>query len=492
MKRTKKALMILCMSLVMTIVSFHYNFELTFANPVQTQQPEQPSLWALEDVQMLNIYNIIDPSMFQGYKSEVTKEELYTVGVKLYEKLANTTVELENQVDTYSVALQKAHLIKLFDTSLADTDFQVATTRNDIVVMLYKIMTQVEPTFDYNVDLTLAFEDALSIPAESLEAVKYTVSNNLLKGSNNQLSLLDTCTKEQLLALVSRTYDYVIQKADRAAKGAFWEVSGGTSTVYLLGSIHMADSSIYPMNDDILNAFNESDSLAVEANILTDTEGIAYMQQLMFFADGTTIDQVISEEIYKAYASKMDSYGVPKAQYDLFKPWSAALTIQNIEAAKSSITATLGVDVFFMSKSLYSKPILEIEGIKFQADLFDSFSAELQEGFLQGILATPDETEEGSIAESTADSIFKMLEAWKLGDMTILDEMLAFDESSTDEFSKKFWIDRNNHMFDKILTYLNDESEKTYFVIVGAGHMVSNTGMVKQLQDKGYTVTQIK
>ncbi|MCT4542856.1 MAG: TraB/GumN family protein [Vallitalea sp.] len=496
MKKSIKKIMILCMSLVLTLVSLNYNYQVTYANTVPAKQPELPSLWALEDIQMLNIYDIINPEMFYGYKSEVTKEQLYIVGIKLYEKITNEKVT-EEDILTDSFALQKA-AYKLFNAFLLDNEFDLTVTRKDVIDVLYRVIRLSQPTFKYDIDYTLAYDDISSISKAKLKSVNYLVSNQLINGSNNQLGLTKTCTKEQLFALTSRVYYYVVQKSDKAAKGAFWKVTNGKNTIYLLGSIHIANSSLYPMNDDILNAFNKSDALCVEVNTLGDQTGLAYMQQKMYYTDGTTIDKVISKETYEAYEKKMKSLEIlPKEQYDLLKPWCAAFTIQNYEASKQTIVAGLGVDMFFMSKSIYRKPIVEIEGYKFQTDLLDSFSTEIQEDLLKGVLTQPvanKDTEETN-AEVISDNIKiieLMLDYWKAGDVDSLEKLVAFDESAANEFTKKFWIERNNHMYESVLNYLNDESGNTYFVVVGAGHMVGNTGIVKQLIDKGYTVDQVK
>lgn len=500
MKQSRKLFTILCMSLVLCLVSINYNFQVAYANPapIKQQQPEQPSIWALEDVQMLSIYDIIDISMFGQYQSNVTYRELYTVGVKLYEKLTGETVSDED-ITIDDIALQKA-AYKLFNVFLLDDNMNVVVTRKDVVDVLYKVIKKAEPTFDYELDYSLSFDDISSADG-NLNGVKYLVSNNLLNGiGNNKLGLENNCTKEQLFALTRRAYYYAIQKSDRAAKGAFWKVSGGKNTVYLLGSIHIADSSIYPMNDDILEAFDSSDALAVEVNLLDSQEGIAYMQQKMVYSDGTTIDQHVSKETYEAYEEAMKSFGVlTKEQYDLLKPWSAAFTIQNLQAAEQSIQAGLGVDVYFMSKALFRKPIIEIEGYKFQTDLFESFDPEFQEQFLQSMLTKPEEKADDDETDPAVDSmdnnvdvIVGMLESWRKGNVEELEEVVAYDENATDEFTKKFWIDRNDHMYESVLSYLNDDSGKTYFVIVGAGHMVTNAGIVNKLEDEGYSVEQIK
>lgn len=200
----------------------------------------------------------------------------------------------------------------------------------------------------------------------------------------------------------------------------------------------------------------------------------------------------------------MESFGVQKKEmYNILKPWSAAFTIQNLDAqANSDYSGGLGVDVYFMSKALNTKPIVEIEGLKFQTDLLDGFSPELQEGFLLGVLAPPAEETSETDATSTEDesdetpaivtALDQIFATWITGDIEGLEEVVAIDVDASDEFSTKFFFDRNDHMYETVLEYLEDDTEQTYFVVVGAGHMISDKGIVKLLQDKGYTVDQVK
>lgn len=65
-------------------------------------------------------------------------------------------------------------------------------------------------------------------------------------------------------------------------------------------------------------------------------------------------------------------------------------------------------------------------------------------------------------------------------------------DESFQEFDKKMWEERDNNMTEKIKEYLVD-SENTYFVVVGAGHMVGDTGIITQLEEEGiYEIVQVK
>ncbi len=50
-------------------------------------------------------------------------------------------------------------------------------------------------------------------------------------------------------------------------KNFLWEVKSDSSTVYLLGSIHIGKKEMYPLNLIIENAFDECNNLVVEVDI---------------------------------------------------------------------------------------------------------------------------------------------------------------------------------------------------------------------------------
>ena len=99
----------------------------------------------------------------------------------------------------------------------------------------------------------------------------------------------------------------------------FWKVTG-ESTVYLLGSIHAADESIYPLHDSIEEAFEFSGNLAVEADIINyefnETDKYL-MMEMAYIYKGASIKDYISEEAFEKY----------KTMYESLKPYLVELGI---------------------------------------------------------------------------------------------------------------------------------------------------------------------
>ncbi len=54
---------------------------------------------------------------------------------------------------------------------------------------------------------------------------------------------------------------------------------------------------------------------------------------------------------------------------------------------------------------------------------------------------------------------------------------------------EKLIYDRNRKMISRIEGYLREKG--TYFVVVGAGHLIGERGIVEALRKKGYPVEQL-
>ena len=341
-----------------------------------------------------------------------------------------------------------------------------------------------------------------------MPAIGYFIDNGLIKGrSSGDYQLDQKCTTEEMIIFSVRVYEHLCYELGLDSKGLFWKITGEglPNTVYLLGTIHFGDNSIYPFSKAMMKAFDESAYLGVEANVYTMSEDeISYIAQIQMIQDGGTIRDYISEETYELYKEAAEGFGLSAEVYDYIKPWAASLFIQQAilsnETAANAISASLGMDMFFLTKAVsFYKNIVEIESIKYQLDLFDSFSKELQEMLLLSVIAPPpaEEGEDALSAEEMAELIRAfmayMLEAIRTGDADALTEIIMAEIDYSDplmaEYNTKLIDMRNATMAEAIERYLADEeAEGDFFVAVGAGHTVGETGIVNVLRSKGYTV----
>lgn len=445
MRKTNKAKMLLSFLLIMVVLSGQF----VYAD--EAAKVDAPSAWAAFDIQMANVYKLGAQENYSQYTVKATGNLLSNIEASLYQTFKITGKTVEKRSGDIS---RKAVIQGLYLTSQ---------------------------------EVLLANKKITNIDNSAEAALKYFVDKGLIKGkADGKYALEDSCSKQELLVFAKRAYEELVYALGLDAKGAFWKVSDEDNTVYLLGSIHATDGSVYPMSKAIMSAYDDAEVLAVEANILTVQQDMAYVQQKMMLEGSTTIDQLISKEAYDAYVAIVKPLGVAPEIYNKVKPWYAAMLVQSIQMMNANYEASLGIDLFFLSKAMNQKNIMELEGTKFQIDMFDSFSAKLQEQYLMGVLSSKE--------SDTKDIIGGILSHWKSGNMTELAKLIAMEQGTTDvdkEFNEKMWLTRNNNMSDKVYKMLKEDKEKDYLVVVGAGHMLNDTGIVKQLIDKGYKVEQV-
>lgn len=285
--------------------------------------------------------------------------------------------------------------------------------------------------------------------------------------------------KTRSVLLVSKETETV----QAGGRGFMWEVESNGNTVYLVGSMHIADDSFYPLRPEFEEAFAEADYLGVEIDIskAADEEQQKLIMDLGMYQDGTTLKDHVSSETYAKLGEILKQSGMQPNALDAFKPWVAETTISSLKSVKAGYDASAGIDLYFIQKAIERKvPILELETYESQLGMFDNFSKELQEKNLNTALDNFDVLDE---------SVNQMAEMWKTGND---EQLLEFTNSISgdEEYNKAMLIDRNIGMADKIDGYLKNGKNEEYFIVVGSAHYLGEHGIVKLLKDKGYTVVR--
>jgi len=274
------------------------------------------------------------------------------------------------------------------------------------------------------------------------------------------------------------------QAAEPAAKHFLWTVTGGKGTVYLLGTIHIGSKDLYPLAPIIEDSFKRSDTLVEEIDLGGgDAKGIA--QDLIkrgLYADGDTIANHLSEDTRTALAAYAKS-GQLSAGYTQAKPWLVSLMIMQLQLKDMGLDKAKGLDLHFSEEAAeLHKPVAALETADSQIKTFSSFSDELQDQLLLTTLL------DAKKAKDILDSTFA---AWRAGDADALEKVITAEvreHPSLAPLMDKLFDERNDAMAQQVDEFL--QTPKTYFVAVGAGHLVGKRGLLGQLRDKGYAVEQ--
>lgn len=267
-------------------------------------------------------------------------------------------------------------------------------------------------------------------------------------------------------------------------KNFLWKVQSRSATVYLLGSIHFLREDVYPLPKTIENAYESSNNLVVEANINELGKlDLKMLTDRAFYKSEDHLEKHVSRETYRLLKKQTGTLGIPVELFRMQKPWFLALSLQAMELMRLGYDPQHGVDYHYLSKAQGKKRILELESLDEQLSLLSGFSDNEQEQFLLYTLKT---------LNSMGDQVETLVRAWISGDAQAMESILADavtrDASIAPIFGKLF-EERNSRMTSKIDGYLN--SNGSYFVIVGAGHLVGKRGIIELIKSKGYVVEQL-
>ncbi|MEF9959261.1 MAG: TraB/GumN family protein [Niameybacter sp.] len=428
---------------------------------VFAQESVQPADWALSELNDAQAYGVA-PNGFEKQLNEVlTIDQLNFIAEGLRKKCEEAGLVLEQA-----------------------SEIKRGTTREAVLDTYYEVLKGYQGRLDLKSDY-----------------LAYMRDNQIVKGYGQQeLGLEQDCTLQEALVLATRVVENVYEQLGLGTEGFLWEVSDEDSTVYLLGTVHIGKSEVYPLSKGLNEVLENADKIALEVDF-GNQEGLNYLAQKQMYTDGTTLEDHVDAETYRRTVEALEAFGIPEGQTKLFKPWAIANTLTVLTAQATENLEEVGayqpIDAYVYMKGLFEeKDILEIEGYAFQADLFENIPIEYQLESLNAGLdmietITTDKAEisDEKVAEEAA-LMNEMLQYLKTGDIEGFTAVYPKDESieSGDIMAQALFEGRDAHMSEKVVEYLQDENKATYVVVVGAGHMIGKGGIVSRLEKLGYTV----
>ena len=270
----------------------------------------------------------------------------------------------------------------------------------------------------------------------------------------------------------------------QSKKSFLWKVQSKTNTVYVLGSIHYLKKETYPLDEKIEKAFDQSEILVVEADVANiSKEDIQKLMENAFYTENDTLQKHLSAETYGLVKKKLEELGASLEVANKYKPWFLGLNLVSLEALKLGFDPNYGVDRYFLEKAAERKKILELESLEYQFKLFSALSEKDQELFLLYTL------KDIKVLEQKLD---KLVKAWTTGDEKGIESIMTRsikEDKRLIPIYEKLVVERNRKMVSKIEEYLKEK--ETFFVIVGAGHLVGNQGIIKLLKGKGFLLEQL-
>jgi uncharacterized protein YbaP (TraB family) len=262
-----------------------------------------------------------------------------------------------------------------------------------------------------------------------------------------------------------------------------WTLDGASNRVYLLGSVHMLRESDHPLPAAFYDAYADAEALIMELDVsaVDPIASQAMIKELGMIGDGRNLGDWLGPEDFAEAQRLADRANIPLSMLAGAEPWFAAITIDSLMLMRFGFTPADGIEMRFAeSAAKDGKPIAGLETERQQLEMLDGLSVAAQRDLLMQTLIE---------SEDAAQSMISLVAAWRNGDTAFLEGTLLEEIRSYPEIYQTIVVRRNENWINAILGLLDDSDD--YLVIVGAMHMIGDSGVPELLRAKGYVVEQL-
>lgn len=268
------------------------------------------------------------------------------------------------------------------------------------------------------------------------------------------------------------------------------------NVLWLFGSIHVGMESYYPLPEYVLTAFDGSDALAVEMDIMAFEWNFPLQTQLLqklMYLDGSTVQSHLQPETYRRAVEILEENESYNESFTYYKPvfwWS---TIESLCMKKTGAQTALGIDRHLLKRARNDgKPVREVESAEFQYGMMAEFSEELQVELLESSIALYDNW------EASAADLQQMMELWASGDEAAFAAYLNTEAEFADEQEAALYAEYNDKLIVQRNATMTEYAEEALlsgeeiFICVGAAHIVGQGAIAENLRELGYTVEIVR
>jgi uncharacterized protein YbaP (TraB family) len=266
-----------------------------------------------------------------------------------------------------------------------------------------------------------------------------------------------------------------------APKGpAMWRLQTDGATVYFLGSFHILPPSLNWRDARVDEALAAADGVVFEVDLseMSRPEVAQMIAQRAMLPDGRRLSEVLSAETYAHLTRVTASLSMPMATIERAQPWFAATGLLVGYMMREGANPEDGVDSQLTREARAAgKRIIPLETVEGQFDVLESLSKEDPDFLVMDTIR---------FIEDPKGLLARMLDAWKSGDEKAVDTMMRADLDKYDGAYNRFIADRNAAWVPAIESLVKQGG--TYFVVVGAGHLVGDRSVVALLEKRGYVI----
>ncbi|GGD83798.1 lipoprotein [Emticicia aquatilis] len=285
---------------------------------------------------------------------------------------------------------------------------------------------------------------------------------------------------KKLITLLVSIFTVFQTQAQQTPKGLLWEISGNglSQPSYLYGTIHIICPDKFFLPKSTAEKFKTAQQIFLEID-MDDPQMLFKAQKLMMSADGKKLKDLMNETDYKLFGEYFKkNVGMDVAAFGTAKPMFY-MSMALMKSAGCPIPKSYE-EYFVKEAKSENKEVLGLETIEEQMALLNNAPLQQQIDWLMEIVRE---------AEKSNETYDQMLDLYKKQDIEALTKMISEKMVGMKGIEDEMLDKRNQNWIPVIEKNIK---QKPTFFAVGAGHLGGEKGVLKLLQQKGYTLKSLE
>ena len=263
-----------------------------------------------------------------------------------------------------------------------------------------------------------------------------------------------------------------------AASSPIWEVRSEDGGFLLGGTIHMLRPQDFPLPDVFDRAYEVTGTVVLEADLgaMVEPDVQRLMHELGIQPAGRTLADDLDAETWERLTQLAEELGIAVNLLARMRPAFAGLTVAQAMLGRLGVTE-VGIDGYFYRRARADgRPLATLEDAREQMRMLLELGADDPDQFLDASLAD---------LERSRQVIDDAISDWRQGDFEALYSNLIGPSRELDPRSyRMLFTDRNAAWMPALEAFA--VSAERELVLVGAGHLGGDQGLLEALQAAGY------
>lgn len=262
-------------------------------------------------------------------------------------------------------------------------------------------------------------------------------------------------------------------------RALLWKISGPNvkKNCYLFGTIHLIEKESFYFPKKLEKIIRKSELITLELGELPNQ---LEAMQFMMLEEGSFFDyfnEAQTDSIFIWAEEKMNmNEQAFRMAFSKMKPFAVSQVATQMELMGKTESYDMNIMKIAKEEAIETKGL---ETIEFQLSMFDSLSKEQQAEMVMM-----------AVRDTTDGQLFKEMQAVYL-DQNI-DSLYSMIQNEGGVFADKETNLLDNRNLDWIPKIEEMIEEKSTFIAVGAGHLGGPKGVIRLLEEKGYTLKPVK